>query len=641
MPTAERVPRRWAWAVLALLLGGALLLRLWGVSHGLPYAYNIDEAGQFVPRAIHMTGLHLNPHYFANPPALTYLLHVIYLVRYGDHAAAVAAFQRHPAQVYTIARVTVALLGVLSLWLLYVLGSRLFDRRVALLATALAVVAFLPVFYAHLALNDVPALVGLLLSLIGSAGVMRRGRTRDYLLAGLGLGLGAATKYTAGVVLVSLLAAVVIRLADARREGGDVRAPLEGLLLAGVVALLAFLVANPYAVLDFHAFVHELGHESSVAEEAAGKLGAPHEPTFVYYLWSFTWGLGWVPTLAALGGAITIWWRDRRVAWLLVPMALVYLAFMSTEGRAFGRWLMPVLPAACLLAAHFAFVALDAVVRVLRGASPRRRALLAGAAGAVLVAALLAQGLVYSIHSDTVLARSDTRNLARAWMVAHVPPGEHIVLEPGVVEAAWPRERPAPGAISEVPNRWQNYPLSQWLIEPLSALRARPPRLEGHPPAHLVGSGGTVPQVSAEVPGDPGAQIGSSAAGLWRLVRAYPREEEYAHTLDPSLLAYYEQYGYCWIVSASTQSGRARSDPRAVPGAIAYYRALAERAEAPYRVSPYAKGSAPVGFSYDWSFDYYPLAYRLAGPELTVYHLRSGTCARPSGAGSSATSRVR
>ena len=47
-------------------------------------------------------------------------------------------------------------------------------------------VSFLPVFYSHLALNDVPALFALMVSVYGSAGVLVRGRLRDYLIAGGG-----------------------------------------------------------------------------------------------------------------------------------------------------------------------------------------------------------------------------------------------------------------------------------------------------------------------------------------------------------------------------------------------------------------------------------------------------------------------
>ena len=46
------------------------------------------------------------------------------------------------------------------------------------------------------------------LSLYGVAGVLRRGRRRDYVIAGVGIGLAAATKYTGGITLLCLLAGV-------------------------------------------------------------------------------------------------------------------------------------------------------------------------------------------------------------------------------------------------------------------------------------------------------------------------------------------------------------------------------------------------------------------------------------------------
>jgi hypothetical protein len=93
-------------------------------------------------------------------------------------------------------------------------------------------------------------------------------------------------------------------------------------------------------------------------------------------------------------------------------------------------------------------------------------------------------------------------------------------------------------------------------------------------------------------------------------------------------VGYYERKGYCWVVSGSTQSGRAFADPGAVPHAIAYYRALGEHAEVVFRSSPYGPGQRPVAFGFDWSFDYYPLAYRRPGPQMTIYRLHGPRCPR-------------
>ena len=65
-------------AALICLLAVTFLLRLWGIRQGLPYSYNSDEATHFVPRAIAFFGHDLNPQYFLNPPAYSYLLHVVF-----------------------------------------------------------------------------------------------------------------------------------------------------------------------------------------------------------------------------------------------------------------------------------------------------------------------------------------------------------------------------------------------------------------------------------------------------------------------------------------------------------------------------------------------------------------------------------
>ena len=583
--------RRWAWPALTLILAGALALRLWGVRQGLPYVFNTDEAGHFLPRAIAMFAQgSLNPHYFANPPGFTYLLHFLLGAWYGGGAGALRALRLQPADVYTLGRIAAALLGTLALWLLYAAGTRLFSRAVALLAVAIEAVAFLPVFYSHLALNDVPTLAPLTLSLLGSAGVLRRGRARDYLLAGVGLGLACATKYTAGIVVLPLIAAAIVRYLD--RDAGSARIALAGPLIAGAGALVAFLIANPYAVLDYTSFHAELVHQSTLSAEAQGKLGAPREGGLVYYLWSLTWGFGWVPALAALGGAVAIWRRRPQLGWMLVPAPLLFLAFMGLQGRYFGRWLLPIFPILSLLAAFFAVEIVRLAVSRLRQRSgggaggqgsvsaPRARRVAGPALAALIVAALLAQGILYSVHSGLVLARADTRNITRAWMLTHIPAGAPIVVEP-VSPDAWARQAQAGTSTASNPRQWNKYPSMLSRISPDGGLLD------------------TTRQVSVE---------------------------NYVRTLAPALLGYYEHHGYCWVVSGSTQYDRAFADPRAVPLAVAYYRALARQGTVVFRASPYARGQRPVAFNFDWSFDYYPLAYERPGPQMTVYRLNGGRC---------------
>jgi hypothetical protein len=566
---------RWAPAV-AALLAGSFLLRIWGAKHGLPYAYNTDENAHFVPKAIGLFGHGWNPHYFVNPPAYTYVLHVVFAGWFGGRAGVSDVFARNPTEVFLVARLVSAAFGTLAVWLLYLAGTRLFaDRRAGFLAAGLLAVGFLPVFYSHLALNDVPTLAPICLTLYGTAGVVRGGRLRDYVVAGIGVGLACATKYTGGIALLPLLGAVCGRFL-LRAPGGErtAAAAARGLVVAGLCALAAFLAANPYALLDHAAFLDGLNHQTTVADDALGKLGLTERNGLAYYLWTLTWGLGWIPAVAAAAGVVLVAKDSRRIAAVLVPAPVLFLLFMGTQERFFGRWLMPVFPMICLLAAY-------ALLRV-AVAVARRRPVLTPTMLALAALLLCGQGLIASLHIGQVLSRADTRNLARTWFVEHVPPKTKVVVEP-VVPDGWAQDIGHPSPLTRNGNRWVKFPTSRSNI----------------------------------------ANDGSQMPGPGRLVNI----EDYERTLYPGLVDTYIREGYCWVVVGSTQRGRAEVEPEAVPHALAYYRELERRADTAYVASPYRRGAKPVAFNFDWSFDFYPLAYHRPGPTMWIYHLRGGRCA--------------
>jgi hypothetical protein len=81
---------------------------------------------------------------------------------------------------------------------------------------------------------------------------------------------------------------------------------------------------------------------------------------------------------------------------------------------------MPIYPTLCVLAGIGVVAAIDAV--------RWRPAALLG----LCALALGIQGLAQSIHIDSVLAKTDTRTLARNWMDAHIPDGAKVVVEPFV-----------------------------------------------------------------------------------------------------------------------------------------------------------------------------------------------------------------
>jgi hypothetical protein len=572
--TLNTLQSRWTLGLVGVLLVSAGL-RLWGIKHGLPYVYNVDEDSNFVRSSIAFFSGDYNPHYFANPPAFSYLLHGVLAVWFGGGwpfgagGSVSEAYAIHPTEVFVVARVTSAVLGTASVALLYATGVRLFDKRVGLIAAALLSVAFLPVFYSHLALNDVPALFALMISVYGSAGVFMHGRRRDYLIAGGGLGLAIATKYTAGVVVLPLLVAALVDLVRARPKQ---RAAFAGLALAGAAAVALFVAANPYALLSFSEFWADFKQQQTAAGDL-GKLGLSYGSGIEYYLWVLTWGVGWVPAIGSALGAVLALRHHRMKVLFLVPWPVLFIVFMGLQDRYFGRWLLPALPAIALLAA-FCVVRVADLVRL----SARVRGMLV-IFGALL---LIGQGLAYSIHLDRVLSRDDTRNLARAWMVQHVPAGSKIVVEP-IVPNAWTTDVGRPTGLTPSGVRWRKFLVTRTTVDEQGRKRR---------------------------------------GGVGRTIRI----EDYERTTRPALIGSYARGGFCWVVIGSTQYGRAFAEPDQVPKALRYYRRLPRHGEVVYRVDPYKSGKGPVKFNFDWSFDSYPMAYERPGPTVIVYRLREAKC---------------
>ena len=390
-----------------------------------------------------------------------------------------------------------------------------------------------------------PALAPLCLSLVGVAGVYRYGRRRDYALAGAALGVACATKYTAGIVLLCLLAAAVL---------GARRRRLRGLALAGVLAVVGFVVANPYALLDCDAFrdgpaqaVRGVRRRRRQARPAR-RQRAPVLPADA--------DLG--ARLAAGAGRRRRRGRarassDRALACGARPRAAsCFLLFMGIQDRFFARWLLPVYPLLCLLAA---WAAVEAAARV----QP------AGRCGRWPRPARCCARRASSSRSTTtcVLARADTRALARAWMVANIPAGGKVVIEP------------------IAPDQW--------------AMDTRP----------------AVARDRHRQPLDEVADLALQGRGRSSSRTTSARCAPACSTATPAR-------GYCYVVTGSTQYGRALNEPErgAARDRLLRRARAAQRRRLPRQ--PDARRPPGRRFSFDFSFNSYPLGYERAGPEIVI-----------------------
>ena len=197
-------------ALLVAILGLAAVLRIRGLDFGLPAVYNPDEIA-IMSRTLAFAKGDLNPHNFLYPTFYFYVLFT-WLAAYFAGAWVVgavpslAAFQTQffvdPSNIYLAGRALAAICGIATVWSVYALGSRVFDRPTGLIAAYFLAVAPTAVRDAHYVKHDLPVTLA---------------------------------------IVVAYLAMLPLRAAWAERHGGDNAASgLAPAMLAGALCGVAF-----------------------------------------------------------------------------------------------------------------------------------------------------------------------------------------------------------------------------------------------------------------------------------------------------------------------------------------------------------------------------------------------------------------
>jgi Dolichyl-phosphate-mannose-protein mannosyltransferase len=430
------------WALITLVIAvGAFVLRVAGADYGLPYHLYWDEP-TIVNRAIRMGSGDLNPHFFYYPGLSFYVTFAteigLYVVGHLLHVypsvtAFAAAYFTNSTPFYLVGRVLGALLASVTVVVCYVVGRRFFTPLVGVLAALLLAVSPLHVEYAHFITNDVPLAFFASLTYVWLWDVYTRGRRRDYVLAGVTIGLGIATKYLPGLLLISLALAHVFRVHRQTGRWKMRRAELAPLALGVGAAFLTFCVTSPYNILDWRAAIHDYIVQSQLSSAA----GSPNAPlNFGTYLFQqLPWSLGLPVYLVALAGLIGVLRArgERRLQLvLLASYPIIFLLVIGSERQAWDRWLVTLQPFLALSAAAVVVWCARQVPAVLRRLAPRVRmhsVLVTGGMLAGMMLILAVPPAWAATGYDVYLMRPDTRVQAAEWFDTHVPSGTPIAIQ--------------------------------------------------------------------------------------------------------------------------------------------------------------------------------------------------------------------
>jgi len=375
--------------LLVAILVLAAALRFAGLGWGLRHLPDLDERW-FVENVARMLNTRTLDHRFYEYPGLFFYLitPVVALLHPSDLGPSA----------YLGARAVVALFGVASVGLTYLLGGRLAGRAAGLAAALLVAVSPVEVFTAHQVRPDVALEVFVLLAFLA---FLRLGAdTRADLLSGAAIGAATAVKFT-GVFLAPSYLAYRLTAPGLR---------VWRVALAAGASLAVFAVCSPYTVLHLSDAVR--GAHTQVSHHYAVREQGPES----YFAMAWTYGIGLmkafgpVALLLVAVGALRAAREWRRWLGLLV-YPVVVIGVLSTAEIHFDRHLVPAIGVLSVLAGRAI-------------ASLATRSTLAAVCAAVAAAAL---PLATSIDYVRGVSKPGTRDAVLDWVDGHVRPGARVV----------------------------------------------------------------------------------------------------------------------------------------------------------------------------------------------------------------------
>ena len=342
-------------ALLILILALALFLRLWRLDFGmeLPYLAHTDEPTQYNPAINILKTGDLNPHFFNYPSLTIYLNAAVFYVGYGvgrltgaftslADVQPIRTLQMSVGRVGTpslllLGRAVTAMLGTLTVGLLFALTRRLTQRVwAALLAALLLAISLQHVRFSHYMTVDVIATAFVVATLAACAEVLACDdgvRARRWLWAAAVCGgLATSSKYNYAVLSVSVgLTGLLL--------AGSWWEKLRRVVLSGVLFCAAFALTSPFVLLDASAAIPAI--QSEMRHYATGHLGVTGS-SFLWYL-GYLWRSNPFYLLAGVPGIGLALWRTRRVAAPLAAFVLIYFALIGGQAVHFDRNVLPVL----------------------------------------------------------------------------------------------------------------------------------------------------------------------------------------------------------------------------------------------------------------------------------------------------------
>jgi len=306
-----------------------------------------------------------------------------------------------------------------------------------LLAAAAYTFAVLPIQLSHYAAVDALLTFFITATVALAARYAEQGGRWTWVAAGMMAGLAIGSKFSAVMLALPLFAAALYapphppqRAPNAAWLLAYARHILGKLAAAGLVAVVTFAITNPFALLEFRAYVGQIVSQNAMV---SGVMDPPYTRQYIgtipyWYLvqqlsqWGLTWPLAIICWAGLVWGLVRFGLgRASAATAVLLAWGVPYFMVTGAFHTKFLRYMAPLLPFLLVFGAVFA-------VRVLRWLvarwGSRGRWVWAGVAlGTALVAVL------WSFAFTNVYRQEHPWIDASLWIYRNVPEGSKIISE--------------------------------------------------------------------------------------------------------------------------------------------------------------------------------------------------------------------
>ncbi|MBN1991739.1 MAG: glycosyltransferase family 39 protein [Anaerolineae bacterium] len=265
-----------------------------------------------------------------------------------------------------IGRGLMALADLLSVYLIFLLGRRLYGVWAGLLAAALSTFTVLQVQLAHFFAVDPVSTTFTLLAIYGAILLYDCQSIGAALVTGLGIGLAVASKFSALPIAFAPVVAGYLIICHQQKMAGKSEFPTSALssalssrvlilvIMALFVAFVVFAVTSPFVLLDFENFkravIDEQGNMvSGVADFPFTRQYRQTWP-YIYFIWQqLRWGMGWPLGLLAFAGLGWVIGKAVRGKahpgeWIILWWIILYFGPTGLFLAKFMRYMIPVVP---------------------------------------------------------------------------------------------------------------------------------------------------------------------------------------------------------------------------------------------------------------------------------------------------------